>query len=308
MKQRLTSYTEPSPSDVATLVVDRRPVRTARPHGLSPKELNRLDGAVRLMQLYCSPRRNIRLWKADLRKGAGRQVSADVWKRITKQQRRRGLLAYSVLVFEPDDAGLHAHIIYVGDAEIEAHLRGSAAFAGMFEVPDAIKLVGDPRGLTLGYFAKTRTPQAGWRRTDLGGRLRGSHKIPGGGDRVRPSRDLERDAIEAEYIEPWQHTYARRSEERKPYRVRALTRRAPKPAGQIPLLDLRPVARLRDFGGGLIPPAVAIEIEFRRKCLGVSQRQLGRMIGRSQGQYANAIRGHDPMSSIAISRLREIFV
>lgn len=258
------------------------------------------------MQLYCSPRRDIRLWKADLKKGVGREVCADVWKRITKQQRQHGLRAYSILIFEPDDAGLHAHVMYIGSADIEAHLRRAAAFAGIFNSPKAIMPVVDPQGLTHGYLAKTRTPQAGYRRTDLGGRLRGSHKIPGGGDRVRPSRDLERDAIEAGYIRPWEHTYARRSENRKAYRVRALTRRAPKPSGQIPLLELRPVARLREFGGGYVPPPVAMEIEFQRQRSDLSQRQLASMIGLSQGQYANAMRGHDPLSSKAVNRLRDV--
>jgi hypothetical protein len=36
---------------------------------------------------------------------------------------------------------------------------------------------------------------------------------------VRLSRDLERDAIEAGYVEAWKHTNARRSEE-KPYQPR----------------------------------------------------------------------------------------
>jgi len=44
----------------------------------------------------------------------------------------------------------------------------------------------------------------------LGGRISGSHRLPGGGDRVRLSRELERDAIEAGYVEPWRHTNAKR--------------------------------------------------------------------------------------------------
>src|SRR5262245_1745202 len=71
------------------------------------------------------------------------------------------------------------------------------------------------------YLAKERTPQAGYRRSHMfGGRLAGSHRLPGGGDRVRLSRELERDSIEASYVEPWRRTNARRSLERKPYRLR----------------------------------------------------------------------------------------
>jgi hypothetical protein len=54
----------------------------------------------------------------------------------------------------------------------------------------------------------------------LGGRIKGSHRLEGGGDRVRLSCELERDAIEAGYVEPWRHTNARRSAVRKPYSPR----------------------------------------------------------------------------------------
>jgi len=157
--------------------------------------------------------------------------------------------------------------------------------------------------------AKERTPQAGYRSRVLGGRLKGSHRLDGGGDRVRLSRDLERDAIEAGAIDPWQHTNAKRSDERKAYRLRRLSpRKALRPVGQLalfPEID-RPVSRLREFGGGMMPAAVALEIEHLRRQHGWSQRKLGAMIGRSQGQIANALRGHDPISLLAVNRLREI--
>jgi hypothetical protein len=128
---------------------------------------------------------------------------------------------------------------------------------------------------------------------------------------VRLSRDLERDAISAGYVQNWQRTNARRSAERKTYRLRRLyPQKAPRPAGQLSLLPElnRPVARLRAFGGGFVPPVVALEIEFRRQQLGLSQLQLASRIGRSQGQLANALRGHDPISSAAVNRLREILI
>jgi transcriptional regulator with XRE-family HTH domain len=51
---------------------------------------------------------------------------------------------------------------------------------------------------------------------------------------------------------------------------------------------------------------VSREIEFLRRQLGLSQTQLASLIGRSQGQLANALRGHDPISGAAINRLREV--
>jgi hypothetical protein len=143
----------------------------------------------------------------------------------------------------------------------------------------------------------------------LGGRIKGAHYLPGGGDRVRLSRELERDGVVAGYIEPWRHTNARRQTQRKPYRPRRLLRTAPRLAGQIPLLPEieQPPSRLHQFGGGKVPPAVALEIEHRRNWHGLSQRELAARIGVSQSQYANACRGHDSISAFCVNRLRETF-
>jgi hypothetical protein len=79
-----------------------------------------------------------------------------------------------------------------------------------------VRPVTDSNDLARKYLSKERTPQAGYgRERMLGGRLRGSHRLEGGGDRVRLSRALERDAIEAGYVEAWQHSNARRSLERR---------------------------------------------------------------------------------------------
>jgi transcriptional regulator with XRE-family HTH domain len=57
-----------------------------------------------------------------------------------------------------------------------------------------------------------------------------------------------------------------------------------------------------------VPPAIAVEIEFRRKQRGLTQRQVAASIGRSQGQLANALRGHDPISAATVNRLRELLL
>jgi hypothetical protein len=279
------------------------PARTAAKHGLTGKELERFDGAVRFMEWKCPPRS--RLWWATVNKDTGRALIADVQKRTTRLQNLHSLPPYNATAFETR-GGLHAHVAFIGNSDIARRLQSSASFGALIKVAP----IRDTVGVTRGYLAKERTPQAGYRRGHLlGGRLRGSHQLDGGGDRVRLSRELERDAIEAGYIEPWQHTNARRSAKRKPYRLRRLcARKAPAVAGQLPLLPEieRPVSRLRDFGGGFVPPAVAVEIEFRRRRLGLSQRQYAAMLGVSQGQLANALRGHDPISAFAVNRAREI--
>ena len=141
-----------------------------------------------------------------MNKGATREQIANVQKRVTRLQKLLGLPPYNVTAFE-SRGGLHAHVVFVGNHEIAARLRRSAAFGASIVVQPVTNAV----GLTTAYLAKERTPQAGYRRWHLlGGRLGGSHRLEGGGDRVRLSRDLERDAVEAGLVEPWQHTNARR--------------------------------------------------------------------------------------------------
>jgi hypothetical protein len=142
-----------------------------------------------------------------------RDVIADIWKRITRLQGNYGIRQYSVITFE-SRGGIHAHITFLGTRHIAKRLKQSTRFGELLD----IRPVTDLNGLTRKYLAKERTPQAGYGREHiLGGRIRGSHRLPGGGDRVRLSRELERDAIEAGYVEAWQHTNARRSPARKPY-------------------------------------------------------------------------------------------
>ena len=170
---------------------------------------------------------------------------------------------YSVKVIETS-GGVHAHIVFVGKRGIAERFRASGFH--VMHVYDAPGLVG--------YLSKERTSQAQFGRTLRGGRIKGSHPLEGGGDRVRLSEQLRFDAIGAGYVDPWQQTNAKRSDTRKEYRKRALTRRTPRQSGQILLFPelSKPVARLQAFGGGWMPAAVAEEAEFRRR-LGKRKRR-----------------------------------
>jgi hypothetical protein len=143
------------------------------------------------------------LWWLTTPKGSTRQEISDYQKRITREQSARGFSTYSVWIFEtlPE---LHAHILFIGNRDIADVLRRSRLC-----IAAKIELVTDIGGLKK-YLAKERTPQAGYKRRDLGGRISGSHRLPGGGDRVRLSRQLERDAIEAGLVQAWKHTNAKR--------------------------------------------------------------------------------------------------
>ena len=245
------------------------------------------------------------LWWMTTPKGLSRDAIGAIQKRVTRLQRQQGLYCYSAWVFETRPQ-LHAHIVFLGNSWIAERLKRAVVCSGC-----EVAVVTDHDGLVRNYLVKERTPQANYGRTDLGGRLRGSHRIEGGGDRVRLSRELERDAIEAGLVSEWSHTNAIRASDRKPRRLQRLyPKKAPILSGQIALFPEleKPVARLHSFAHGYLPPAVAAEIEFRRKRLGMTQRELACYVGRTQGQLANALRGHDPLSEATVSRLRDVLI
>jgi hypothetical protein len=151
------------------------------------------------MRKHCQPRRS-GLWWATADKGTAQSIIDDIGKRITTLQGKYGLSAYSVKVFEAS-GGLHCHIVFIGNPKITERLKNSQ-FGPIIEVrrirhPDVVR----------NYLVKERTPQGGYRRNHmLGGRLKGSHQLRGGGDRVRLSEALECDAVNAGYVEPWVHS------------------------------------------------------------------------------------------------------
>jgi hypothetical protein len=227
MKQTFARSQQAPSSDGISLTVDRPPTRTTATWGITGAELNRLNNAVRFMELHCQPC-GASLWLLTTNRDATRSLIADIWKRITRLQGAcRRLQRYSATTFE-SRGGLHAHIVFIGTPEIARRLKASKQFGDLIDVCP----VTDNNGLARKYLAKERTPQAGYRRAHmLGGRIAGSHQLPGGGDRVRLSRELERDAMEAGYVEAWQHTNARRSLTRRKPQRRAYSSRA---KGQAP--------------------------------------------------------------------------
>jgi hypothetical protein len=200
---------EPPPNTSTPARIDsihRPPPRTTATWGITGPELNRLSGAVDFMeQRRHSSSRRASLWLLTTDGDTPRSLIADIWKRVTRLQGACRLHCFSVTTFE-SRGGIHAHIIFIGIPEIAQKLKTSKQFGDIIHVCR----VTDSNGL-FKYLIKERTSQAGYRREHkLGGRLRGSHRLEGGGDRVRLSRALERDAIDAGYIEPWQHTNAKR--------------------------------------------------------------------------------------------------
>ncbi len=291
-------------------LVDRA-TRTVAPYdnGLSTQECERIDGNIAYIEKAIGRSKTLSLhWVSVSKPTKGktfRTLADDIWKRIRRLQIDAGLKPYIVIVFETKGP----HLVYLGNDEIEWRLQGHR-FNGNVQFDP----VTDPLKLRRAYLVKERTTQANYKRQHhfKGGRLKGSHKLPGGGDRVRLSGELERDAIAAGYIEPWPKTYAKRTPPtaRKDYHPRPIIKRACRLSGQMALLPEieRSVTRLRDYGGGVIPPSVAREIEHRRQRLGLQQWFLCRYIGIKQPTYANAIAGRFGLSPFATRRLRDVLL
>ena len=236
-------------------IVDRlsKQSRTVAPHGMTGAEIDRFSGAGHRMQRYLRDRSISagELWYLTTAKGC---VPRDGC-----QDPEADYIAFSTSATStPTAPGASRH----GQSSTpisysSATLRWSSDLRrGAFGEIIQIKPVYDLPGLVNGYQAKERTPQAGFgRKRQLGGRITGSHRLEGGGDRVRLSRELELDAIEQALVEPWQRTNAKRKADRKEYRKRPLTARAPRLCWSDPALSRmsKPVARLQAFGGGYIP-------------------------------------------------------
>ena len=292
--------------------VDTHLRQTASPHGMSVPEVRRLFNIIHYMMKLGGMLAFATLGGPfkDMPSGDARDVASDFRKALAKKQKKYGLPQYDVQVWECD-GGLHVHFVFVANPRMLDELKELPRFAAYLDVRRAWW----PGGLPI-YLAKERT---GWADKILGGdikggRKKGAHKLPGGGDRVRPSPALREAAIKDGYIPRWKPTNAKRKppearKRPKDYRIRRIkSSEAPMRTPQQLLLfdELKKApTRVRDFHGGILTPAQAEELEFQRQRRGLSQRQAAALAGISQPHYANVVRGHDSMSRFAARQLRE---
>lgn len=205
---------------------------------------------------------------------------------------------------------------------------------------DAWRLVHDWNGI-FNYLSKEATPQAAWdgarnrfRRIRVADR---SGSVSG--DRVRPSVALERKLVALERIEPRTRTYAARApmlppadlpdtkslgfcEAIEPSAAAVSCRSISVPASPMPAVEqLAGKGRFLSGDNGETVRAVAEQLalpmvapvidlaaiaEAKRKDLGISQREVARMLGIKQPHYSNSIvRRHDSLKPWARNRLRE---
>jgi hypothetical protein len=187
------------------------------------------------------------------------------------------------------------------DAASIGWLRERLHNSALYGTAVVTEAVSDWPGLTdylLGEATSTAWYGAGMRFP----RVPGSHPLgAGGGDRVRPS-DALRAALEGtQRIKPYRRSYAKRSLP------------TPLPAeGEAQLVLFRrlekPVSRLADFNGGLLPASVSLEITHHRKRLGLTQTKLANMAGISKQQFTNALKGRFGLAPWVVVRLREVLL
>ena len=252
----------------------------------------------------------------DLKSGEARREFGRFKSQLGQAQKRAGYPQYCVEVLEVT-GGLHGNCIFVGDETIARRLCRSFSqyMQGGYGVGEGYGMqpVYDAAYLASRYLSKERTPQAnyalGWNPQT---RERGSHRMEGGGDRVRLSAALKADGIAAGAIEPWQATNARRlpfvamKVIITPSLAEKANEPALKPVGQLSLFPEleRPITRLTDFTAGILSPSASLELEHRRKRLGLSQSQLGEKAGLSQPQIANAVHCRFGLSRQAAHRIK----
>ncbi len=269
-------------------------------NGMSTAERKRLAEAVHSM------RRGGRslMWLTVEAHGAteheARQRSDRVKSDFGQIQVRAGDKRYYVEVLEGEPT-VHSHIIGATPSgskphEIVERLKQSRVYGDNLEggpVTDAAGLVD--------YLSKEATPQAHYAACRSFTRNKGPHKLgDGGGDRVRLSRQLDADLLRKGLVERRRRTYRKHGLKPPP---RALV----EGETQLPLFPhlAKPVSRVHEFGHGTAPPAVALEIEFHRRRLGLTQTELARRAGISQPQLANVIAGRFGLAAWPAARLRE---
>lgn len=320
-----------------------QPKRTISPHenGLSKAEIKRCSNAAKFLE-----RTNLPLFWAvvgddtlSMRSGEARKEFDKFLRYLSQLQQRNGFPQFSITVFE-SSGGLHANIVFVGNEKIAKSLCRSFQnyMRSGYGHEKAMQPVTDIMWLVTHYLSKERTTQAnyalGWSSKT---RVAGSHKIEGGGDRVRLSPALAAAAIADGLVDPWAKTRAKRTpfiaskamtrsskplhelevdnESTKSQRVpspepKKANRSALKPIGQLSLFPEmeKPIARLSAFTAGTPSPSVALEIEHRRRMLGLSQRELGQKAGLSQPQIANVLLGRFGFSRLATSRIKAVLL
>lgn len=233
------------PAGICEVETRPRAERTTQVHGISPDEVDRATGAYEAMQRLNVSLFHVTVAAHDLPRARFRSLLDEFCRQLRREMNLAGSpRRYWIMVWHSNPSP-HVHMLVAfprGEgARRLRNLQERQTFA-RHDRPGGgrcIKVQPATAGW-LNYVLEERTPQANYGNR-RGQRRAGSHRLEGGGDRVRLSADLRHDAIEHGWVRDWKATNARRSESRKPRRS---TSAATAPAA-VPHLDR--------YGGLLFP-------------------------------------------------------
>lgn len=280
--------------------------RTVAKHrnGLSPAETRLLSDAAHFMRRGGARLIWIVVEAHDQGELAARKLFDRVKSDFGQMQRRANSQRFYLELLEAT-GGVHSNIVGALPPGLTARAIARRLATSRVYGPNVrAQAVTDLERLVGGYFLKEATPEAHFAAHRSFRRNKGSHPLgAGGGDRVRLSRDLERAMFAAGAMQKRQRTY----------RARSLEAMGQKPArrfnvvegGQLTLFDAKPVSRLRQYGGGSMPKAVALEVRFHLKRLDMTQDDLARAALLGRPTITNALEGRFPLSEWAARRVRE---
>lgn len=252
--------------------------KTTEPHGISPAECKRYSEAIHYLK-----RRGCGL-HISLRAEDSRNLKTDI--AILQRRRRARVLWVEVRESDPEPG---SHIIAVMPTATDREWLAERLMNGRNSWPQDSGNSLDCRPIRdwnwPNYLLKEATSQAWYGAGKNFRRKKGSHRLPGGGDRVRLSDSLKKALLGSNKIEPYEGEYRARKTPTK--------RRPPVPVGY--QFDI--------FSPAVTPPVPVLRlVEDKRRELGISQRELAPRLGIRQAAYANALRGHDRLGPWALNR------
>ena len=228
-------------------------------------------------------------------------------------QRRNGCPAYWLEVLEPRPR-LHVHLIAAAPARRLLSMIDSLSTSALFGERTKVKRVYDMPRLAR-YLSKLATPQAHYATDFAFRRVKGSHVMQG--DRVRLSRELERDMLAAGVIRPFARTYAKRLPKAPALLAEIEIRYRDSLFDAEPLLLLAPPPKLKapPRNRDKIPPpslplAYPPSIADLLAGLGPTHEAIAERVGLSRPQVTNIIVGRfgvgRPIARRVLARLSQL--
>jgi hypothetical protein len=292
----------------ASFLVREELQRTAVRHGQSTHEVKRLSEATHVIERLGGSVFVTVEAKPDEPETIVRRLGDKVKNHVRTFQRRKGGRAYSVDVLEPRPR-LHVHLVAAAPRGYLRSLIASLKASTIFGDRIKARRVYDMPRLTR-YLCKFATPQAHYATGRASRRVNGSHVMQG--DRVRLSRELERDLLTEGCIRPFARTYARRLPKAPAFlaeievRYRDSLFDEPLPALAAPPRLKTPPRRREKIPPPALPLVYPPSVADMLAGLGPTHEAIAERVGLSRPQVTNIIIGRFGVSRPIARRVLEL--